>query len=142
MAAKERHLHQLHLPLLRGEYVISKPCLFLSFTYSWGFPATHSTGILIYLSPLFFWQSKYKEDTSATHPILLDEPELEVHSFPLHAFSLPCVAMCFLFPPPFFTCLFISSALTSAFLFFFFSFFFSPFLSFRLTLSPILFITP
>ena len=28
MAARERHLHQLHLPLLSGEYVISKLCLF------------------------------------------------------------------------------------------------------------------
>ena len=28
MAARERHLHQLHLPLLSGEYVISKLYLF------------------------------------------------------------------------------------------------------------------
>ena len=40
---------------------------------------------------LFSLQSKHKEDASVTHPILLDEPEFEVHLFsfllPLH-FSL------------------------------------------------------
>ena len=62
------------------------------------------TCILIYLSsrysPLFFsWQSKHKEDTSTTHPILLDELKLEVYPFVLHAFPLPCVTMCSISPP-------------------------------------------
>ena len=43
------------------------------------------------------WQSKHKEDTSATHPLLLDEPKFEVHPFSLHAFSLPSIVVCFLF---------------------------------------------
>ena len=77
----------------------------------------NSTCILIHLSfffSFFFSQkSKHKEETSATYPILLDEPELEVHSFPLHAFSLPRVAMCFLFLLHVY--LFLLPALTSTF---------------------------
>ena len=48
-AAKGRHLHHLYLPLLRGEYVISKRCLFFIFSYSWGLPAANSTHVLIHL---------------------------------------------------------------------------------------------
>ena len=60
----------------------------------------NSICILIPFFSVFFllpWQSKHKEDTSATCPILLDEPKFEVHPFPLHASSLPCFLMLFLF---------------------------------------------
>ena len=61
----------------------------------------NSICILIPFFSFFFfllpWQSKHKEDTSATCPILLDEPKFEVHPFPLHASSLPCFLMLFLF---------------------------------------------
>ena len=48
---------------------------------------------------LFPLQSKHKEDASITRPILLDEPEFEVHLlsfllppfFSLHVFHLPHV---------------------------------------------------
>ena len=75
----------------------------------------NSTCILIHLSFFSFFsrKSKHKEDTSATYPILLDELELEVHSFPLHAFSLPHVAVCFLFLLHVY--LFLLPALTSTF---------------------------
>ena len=135
-AVRGRHLHHPHLPLPRGEYVISKLYFFLYFTYLWGFLAANSICILIHLF-FFSWQSNHNDDTSATRPILLDELELEVHSFPSHAFSSPCVAMCFLFPLHVYLSLLL--ALTSTiflslpFLFFFF---------FRLNLSPFLFITP
>ena len=46
---------------------------------------------------LLTWQSKYKEDTSATHPILLDNPEAEVHSFPFFTFPYLCMHPCSLF---------------------------------------------
>ena len=60
----------------------------------------------VYLFPFLFWQSKHKEDTFATRPILLNEPELEVClslSF-LHAFPLPCVIMCPISFSPFSFC--------------------------------------
>lgn len=39
----------------------------------------------------FIWQSKYKEETSTTRPIPLDEPEVEVHSFSLFTFPYLCM---------------------------------------------------
>ena len=46
-----------HLPLPRGEYIISKLHLFIYFTYLWGFPVANSTCILIHLSPFIFFSS-------------------------------------------------------------------------------------
>ena len=80
-------------------------------------------------------QSKYKEDTSTTNPMLLDEPELKVHSFPSHAFSLPHVAICFLSSYFLHVYLFLLPTLTSTFLLSLLLF------SFRLIPSPFLFIT-
>ena len=147
MAARKRHLHHPHLPLPRGEYIISKLHLFLYFTYLWDFHVANSTCILIHLSPFPFfflpWQSKHKEDTSTTRPILLDEPEFEIHSFPLHAFALPCVLVCSFFS---FACLFIPSFCINTCSLPSFSSSSSPFLFFyffkRLILSHFLFITP
>ena len=80
--------------------------------------------MLIYLLLLFFffvflitsWQFKYKEDTSATHPILLDEPKLEVYPSLLHAFPLSCVSMCNLFSFFFFIIIIHSSLFFSLFI--------------------------
>ena len=95
-----------------------------------------------YYLPLYIYiyisrQSKHKEDTTATHPILLNELELEVYSSLSHAFSLPCVTMC---SPSFFIIIhhffFLHAYLSLlnihllSFSFFFF------FYAFRLTLSP------
>ena len=146
MAARERHLHQLHLPLLSGEYVISKLYLFFLLLIHGAFllltPHVYSfisllflkKNLFIYLFIFYYYyylQSKYKEDTSATCPILFNEPELEVHSFPSNAFSLPRVAMYF-FPFSFFACLFISSFYLNIYLPSFSSSFF-----FRLISSPL-----
>ena len=100
VAIKERRLHQPSLPPPRGEYVISKFhhffILIIYRAFLWLIP-------YVYLFLFFFfffilpWQSKHKEDTSATYPILLDEPKFKVHPFPLHASSLPRVLMLFLF---------------------------------------------
>ena len=138
MVARERHLHWLYLPLLRGKYVISKLCLFFLLLIHGAFLllTPHAYSFISLL--IFFWQSKYKEDTSATRPILLDELELEVHSFLSHAFSLPRVAMCFLVPPPPLFCIFIYFFYLNICL----SFFFLLIFSFRLIPSPFLFITP
>ena len=99
-------------------------------------------------SPFFFffplpWQSKHKEDTSTTCPILLDEPEFKIHSFPLHEFALPRVVVCSFFS---FACLFIPSFCINTCSLPSFSSSSSPFLFFyffkRLILSHFLFITP
>ena len=74
---------------------------------------THSSLFFFFFFFFFSQKSKHKEETSPTYPILLDEPELEVHSFPLHAFSLPRVAVCFLFLLHVY--LFLLPALTSTF---------------------------
>ena len=97
---------------------------------------THSSLSPSFIFIIIFMQSKYKKDTSATNPILLDEPELEVHSFHSHAFSLPYVAMCFLSFSFLHVYLFLLLALTSVFLLSLLLF------SFKLIPSPFLFITP
>ena len=73
----------------------------------------------VYLLDIFFfllhWQSKQNEDTSATHPILLDELEFEVYSFHFalfaHASSFSVIiTYCLILslsPFSFFACLFI-----------------------------------
>ena len=100
VTARERHLHHLHLPLLRGEYVISNLSSSLFFLIHGAFlqPTPHAhllpPFIYIYIYIYISRQSKHKEDTTATHPILLNELELEVYSSLSHAFSLPCVTMC------------------------------------------------
>ena len=99
-AARERHLHQLYQPLPRGEYVISKPCLF--FTYSWGFPAANSICILIHLSPffLFFGSLSTRRTLLPPAPYYLMSlswryiPSLCMH---FHCHMLLCV---FSSPPP------------------------------------------
>ena len=133
VAERGRHLYHPSLPLPRREYVISKLYFFFILlicgAFLWATPHVYSL-----ISFFFFfssWQSKHKEDTSITYPILLDEPELKVHSFPLHAFSLPRVALCFLFLLHIY--LFLLPALTSAF------FLSLPFF-FRLISSPLLYI--
>ena len=106
--ARGRHLLLLHPPLLRGEYVISNFSSFSLFFYR-----VFSTANPIYLLAhsllivfSFLLQSKHKEDTSVTRPILLDEPKFKIHSFPLHEFALPRVVVCSFFS---FACLFIPS---------------------------------
>ena len=71
-----------------------------------------------YLLFSFPSQSKHKKDTSITHPILLDEPDFEVHHFPsLLFFFFTCVSSA--------TCLWSSHLVTGSFvLHFSFSFFF------------------
>ena len=49
-----------------------------------------------------FWQSKCKEDTSATQSILLDKLKLEAYPFLLHAFQLSRVTCHSSFLPFFF----------------------------------------
>ena len=137
--AKGRHLHHLRFPPLRGEYVISNLASSSFFSYSRGLPKANPTYILIYLPSLcsflyFFitsWQSKRKEDTSSTHPILLDKMELEVYPVLLHAFPMSHVTVCSFFVP-FFLYIYHHSSFLPLFFFFFF---------FRPTLSPFLFIT-
>ena len=136
VAERGRHLYHPSLPLPRREYVISKLYFFFILlicgAFLWTTPHVYSFIIFFFFASSSSWQSKHKEDTSATYPILLDEPELEVHSFPLHAFSLPRVALCFLFLLHIY--LFLLPALTSTF------FLSLPFF-FRLILSPFLYIT-
>ena len=57
----------------------------------------YTYSFLLFFFFLLPWQSKHKEETSATCPILLDEPKFEVHPFPLHASSLPFFSCCFSF---------------------------------------------
>ena len=97
--------------------MLSLNFIFLYSSCLLGFP----TANFVHVFFLLHWQSKYKEDTSATCPILLDEPEFEVHSFPFlylcmhpHSLSLSHViiyclsSFFFLFFFFFFACLFIS----------------------------------
>ena len=113
--------------MLSLNFTFSLFYLFVGLSYGQLHMYTHSSLFFFFSS----WQSKHKEDTSITYPILLDEPELKVHSFPLHAFSLPRVALCFLFLLHIY--LFLLPALTSAF------FLSLPFF-FRLIPSPLLYI--
>ena len=105
------------------------------------FPSLCSSFFFFLFSFYFFlfftsWQSKHKEDTSTTRPILLDEPELEVYPFLLHAFPLSRVTMCsFLFLFFFYFFFYISLFILPSSLLFSFFFFF------RLTPIPFLFIT-
>ena len=125
--AKGRHLHHLRFPPLRGEYVISNLASSSFFSYSRGLPKANPTYILIYLPSLcsflyFFitsWQSKRKEDTSSTHPILLDKMELEVYPVLLHAFPMSHVTVCSFFVP-FFLYIYHHSSFLPLFFFFFF----------------------
>ena len=81
----------------------------------------------LFISPLcsflyFFitsWQSKRKEDTSSTHPILLDKMELEVYPVLLHAFPMSHVTVCSFFVP-FFLYIYHHSSFLPLFFFFFF----------------------
>ena len=83
MAARERHLLRPYLPLPRGEYVIFKICFFFILVIYWAF-----LRLTLCTCFLLIKQFKYKEDTYATRPILLDEPKVEVHPFPFILFYL------------------------------------------------------
>jgi len=50
----------------------------------------------------FLFQSKYKEDASATHPILLDEPKFKVCLPPFPIFSSLLCHVSLVAPSPFF----------------------------------------
>ena len=145
--AKGRYLLLLHPPLLRGEYVISNFSSFSLFFYRVFFAANRiyllAHSLLIVFS--FLLQSKHKEDTSVTHPILLDEPKFEVCPplfpfllFPLlHIFPLPRIINC---PISLSHLLSASSIIMHCSPFLFFFFFCFTFFRLNPSLSP--YITP
>ena len=81
---------QPHLPLPRGEYVVFNICFFFILVIYWAF-------LMLTLCTCFLLILQFKnKDTSATRPILPDEPKVEVHSFFLF-FSLSLFVYAFLF---------------------------------------------
>ena len=135
-----RCLHHFFLLPPRGEYVIYNLTSSSFFLIHKAFlqPIPHAYLLIfpLFVPSLFLfiitsWHSKHKEDTSATHPILLNKHELEVYPFLLHAFLLSRVTTCSFF---LFSFLYISPFTLSSSLIFFLFFF-------RPTLSPFLFIT-
>ena len=145
--ARGRHLLLLHPPLLRGEYVISNFSSSSLFFYR-VFSAVNPIYLLAYSLLIvfsFLLQSKHKEDTSVTRPILLDEPKFEVCPplfpfllFPLlHIFPSPRVINC---PISLAHLLSASSIIMHCSPFLFFFFFCFTFFKLSLSLSP--YITP
>ena len=135
MAVTERHTLTLCSPL-SGEYVIYNSALSYIYIYI-DFSVANPVMLVDFSlqSCLLFYflsQSKYKEDVPATHPILLDEPEFEVHIFPSLLFLF------FFAHVPRTTCLWLSHLVTGSFGLHLFSS--SPF--FRMSLSLSLYIIP
>ena len=129
-ATRGRHLPHLRLPPLRGEYVISNCTSSPFFLIHRAFSVANPIYIFTYFFHFvhfFFFQSKHKEDTFATRPILLDGLELEVYLSLFHV--LPCVIMCLVsFAPFLFVCvciyiyiyIYASPLITCYFLLYFF----------------------
>lgn len=92
MVARERHLPQFHMLLLRGEYVIFN-FLFVFILIHWCF----CLQLTLYVHLSLLWLSKHKEDTSATHPIILDEVGVSFFFYSTF-FFLTSFAFCFLSP--------------------------------------------
>ena len=147
VAARKRHLHHPHLPLPRGEYIISKLHLFLYFTYLWDFHVANSTCILIHLSPFPFFFFLSSLSTRRTllplAPYCLMSPSLRYILFPCmhlrcHVFlcALFSLLHVYLFLPFLLIPALFLPFLLLLFLFLKFFFFFK-----RLILSSFLFIT-
>ena len=99
-AARGRRLHLLRLRPPRRKYVISNFASSLFFLIHKAFLRLIPYACLLISFPFFFfffWQSKHKEDTSATHPILPNKLKLEVYPFLLHAFPMSHVTTCSFF---------------------------------------------
>ena len=151
--ARERHLHHLHLPLLRGEYVISNLTsslfIFIHGTFLWPTPYAY-----LFISPLSYlfiylfitsWQSNIRKillPPTLSYLTSLSWRYISPLCMHFHCHVLPCV----LSPFSLSFIIFFLHAYLSAFNIYlfsssFFSFFFF-FYAFRLTSSPFLFITP